>query len=250
MSMRPTVLACVATLTFVVPAAAAGRTTCKDVPIRVTILNNAVDPSTGAIVASALQSDGGGEYVNGTSNISATIHVCDGTGDAIVNVSSAKRAFVYAFPGPIAGSATQSPKWVPATYAVSGWINVRNLPYSHEPFTTHLGTTFTGPDRASYRLAFMPVGVDAPDLHPVDDNQNVPFESSPARVYPQAFDCNVGGTTKPSWLVLGNTVNSLGMMQVGTLYRLANGANVTDVHEGQYTMPFELRIDALTCFSY
>jgi hypothetical protein len=139
---------------------------------------------------------------------------------------------------------------VPGTYAVQGWINVRNLPYSHQPFTTHLGTTFTGPDRASYRLAFMPVDADAPDLHPVNDNENVPYDSSPAKVYPQAFDCNTGGTTKPSWLVLGNNLNSLGLMQVGTFYKLANGASTTDAHEGQYTMPFELRIDALTCFSY
>lgn len=231
--------------------AAAKPTSCTDVPVRVTILNNAVDPATGAVLASALLSDGGGEYVNGTSNVSATIHVCDGTHDVILNVASTKRTFAYQFPSPIAGSVIQSqPAWAPGTSNVSGWINVRNLLFSTQPFTTHMGTTFAGPDRASYRLGFMPASVDAPDLHPVNDNENVPYDSSPAKVYPQAFDCNVGGTTKPSWLVLGDNSNSLGTMQVGTLYKLSSSPTGASTHEGQYTLPFELRIDALTCFSY
>jgi hypothetical protein len=238
-------------VTIVCAAPSAEAASCTDVPIGVTILNNAVDPITGAVTASALVSDGGGEYLNGTSNVSATIHVCDGTNDAILNSSSPKRRFIYQFPAPIQGSVIQSePAWVPGSHNVSGWINVRNLLYSHQAFTTHMGTTFIGPDRASYRLAFMPVNVDAPDLHPVSDNENTPYDSSPAKVYPQAFDCNAGGTTKPSWLVVGNNLNSLGIMEVGTLYKLASGTHTTDTHEGQYTMPFELRIDALTCFTY
>lgn len=96
----------------------------------------------------------------------------------------------------------------------------------------------------------MPVYVDAPNLHPVNGNQNTPYDSSPAKVYPQSFDCNIGGTTKPSWLVLGNNVSDQSSMQVGTLYKLSNAPNGTDVHQGQYMLPFELRIDALTCFSY
>jgi len=248
--LRLHLVACAAgilTVALAVPVAA--KTTCTDIPIQVMMLNNVVDPITGAVTPSALRSDGEGEYVNSTT-VSATIHVCDGTNDAILNVSSGKRSFVYAFPSPIPGSATQSPRWTPGTDIVSGWINVRNLLYNHQPFTTHVGTTFTGPDRSTYRLAFMPVNVDAPDLHPVNDNENVPYDSSPATVYPQAFDCTIGGTTKPSWLVVGNNLNSLGMMQVGTLYKLATGANSTNTQEGQYTMPFELRIDALSCFSY
>jgi hypothetical protein len=67
---------CVAVVCIVArPAwAAAKPTTCTDVPVQVTILNSVVDPVTGAVLATALLSDGGGEYVNGTSNISATIH--------------------------------------------------------------------------------------------------------------------------------------------------------------------------------
>jgi hypothetical protein len=245
------VLAATVVAAAVFPARPVDAASCTDVPIGVTILNNAVDQITGAVTTSALLSDGGGEYLNGTSNVSATIHVCDGTNNAVLNVSSSKRTFIYQFTAPISGSVIQSkPVWVPGAYNVSGWIDVRNLLFSHQPFTTHMGTTFTGSDHANYRLAFMPTTVDAPDLHPVNDNQNIPYDSSPAKVYPQAFDCNAGGITKPSWLVVGNDLNNLGMMEVGTLYKLANNAHGTDTHEGQYTAPFELRIDALTCFSY
>lgn len=224
---------------------------CTDVPVRVTILNNAIDPVTGAATPTALRSDGLGEYVHGTSKLSATIHVCDGTYDVILNVSSTKRTFTYQFPSPIAGSVIDSqPAWAPGTSKVSGWINVRNLLFSKQPFTTHMGTTFTAPDRASYRIGFMPVSVDAPNLHPVNDNQNTPYDSSPVTVYPQSFDCNIGGTTKPSWLVLGNSPDDSGRMQVGTLYKLASNVSGTNVHKGQYSLPFEFRIEALTCFSY
>jgi len=224
---------------------------CTDVPVRVTILNNAIDPVTGVVTPAALRSDGLGEYVHGASKVSAVIQVCDGTNDAILNVSSTKRTFAYQFPSPVAGSVIESkPAWAPGTSTVSGWINVRNLLFSRQAFTTHMGTTFTGPDRASYRLGFMPVSVDAPNLHPVDGNQNTPYDSSPAKVYPQSFDCNIGGTTKPSWLVLGNNQDDLGRTQVGTLYKLASSPRGSNIHQGQYTLPFEIRIDALTCFSY
>jgi hypothetical protein len=231
--------------------ARAAEPPCSDIPVRITLLNNAVDPVTGVVTPAALRSDGLGEYVHGASKVSATIRVCDGTNDVVLNISSTKRTFAYQFPSPIAGSVIDSqPAWTPGTPKVSGWINVRNLLFSRQAFTTHMGTTFTGPDRASYRLGFMPVAVDAPNRHPVTDNQNTPYDSSPARVYPQVFDCNVGGTTKPSWIVIGNNLADSSRMQVGTLYKLASSPSGANVHKGQYTLPFELRIEALTCFNY
>ena len=223
---------------------------CSDIPVRVTILSNAVDPMTGVVTPAALRSDGSGEYVHGASKVSATIHVCDGTFDVILNVSSSKRTFAYQFNNPIAGSVIDSqPAWVPGTHKVSGWINVRNLLFSRQTFTTHMGTTFTAPDRGSYRIGFMPVAVDAPNRHPVSDDQNTPYDSSPAKVYPQAFDCNMGGTTKPSWLVMGTHPADGSTTQVGTLYKMASGKG-GNTHKGQYTLPFELRVEALACFSY
>src|SRR5262245_20916262 len=97
-------------------AAAAGK--CKDIPLRVTIYSNAVtDPVTGATVPAALQSDGGGEYVDGVS-ASALIMICSGTHDAVVNLSSSRRTFTFVFGAPIAGSVVEAaPAWAPGQYA-------------------------------------------------------------------------------------------------------------------------------------
>jgi hypothetical protein len=221
---------------------------CTDIPLRVTIRNPVVDPITGETLTSAITSDGRGEYVNGVSGVSAVINVCSGTYDAVVIVKAPKRTFTYQFTPPIPGSIIQEqPTWVPGIWAVSGWINVRNILYSKQSFSTHMGSTFSLPANGStYRLRFMPFTVDAPDLHTNPNEipgENTPYPSSYARVYPQPFDCNSGGTTKPSWIVVGNNLNDQGILQVGTLHK-----GLT--HEGQYTMPFELRIEALQCFTY
>src|SRR5689334_18878969 len=117
----PTLVALVTCVGLASPAWAA-EPPCTDVPVRITILSNAVDPVTGAVTPAAIRSDGAGEYVHGTAKVSATIHVCDGTDDVVLNVSSTRRTFVYQFPGPIAGSVIESkPAWAPGTATVSGW---------------------------------------------------------------------------------------------------------------------------------
>lgn len=235
----------------VVPAIKAAGT-CKDIPLRVTLYNNAVtDPATGATIPSALQSDGGGEYINGVST-SALIKVCGGTNDAVLNVSSTKRRFTFVFPSPIAGSVISSvPAWVPGQYLVSGWINVRNITFSKQAFTTHMGSTFTpSVERATYRLGFQSYRVDAPDLHTgstYDSLDNTPYESSPAMVYPN-YPIACGTGSMPSWLVRGTTLNDRGMMEVAALHKMPT--NGSQVHNGQYTMPFEMHIEAMQCFPY
>lgn len=229
---------------------AAGR--CSDVPLRVTLYNTAlVDPATGTAVTTALQSDGLGEYVNGIGG-SVLIKVCAGTNDAVLNVTSTKRAFSFQFPAPLEGSVIDSvPVWVPGRNLVSGWISVRNITFSKQPFTTRVGSTFTtASDRATYRLGFMPVGTDAPDIHTGDLEaalDNTPYPTSPAMVYP-SYPQACGAGNMPTWLVRGTTTNSAGQMQVAALHKVPNKG--AQVHEGQYSMPFEMRIDALQCFPY
>jgi len=226
---------------------------CADIPVRVTIYNNAViDASTGATIPSAIQSDGGGEYINGSSG-SALIKICDGTNDAVLNVSSSRRTFTYNFPAPIAGSIVEAqPAWVPGQYKLSGWINVRNITFSKAPFTTHMGSTFTGPDRATYRLGWDPFVVDAPDLHSGDTSaqlDNSPNSTSPAVVFP-TYPTLCGTGNMPTWLVRGTTSNDLSILEVATLHRMTTGPHTTQTHEGQYTLPFELLIEAMQCFAY
>jgi hypothetical protein len=232
-----------------IEAQAVGKSTCDPVPIRVTIYENVVDPVTGARFPSTITSDGA-EYVDGAPGVSAILHIC-GTKDATLNLSG-KRTIKFNLTSPIPGSVIEEqPAWVPALVSSTGFINVRNLVYSHQPFTTHMGTDFSLQSAGTYQLRFMPYAVDAPDLHTdpsVLPSENTPYDSSPATVYPQPYDCNSGGTTKPSWIVIGNNVTPRGFLQVGTLHKLLK--STTRVHEGQYQMPFELRIEALTCFDY
>jgi hypothetical protein len=223
---------------------------CTNIPLRFTLYNNtSLELAPGQYLPSAIRSDGG-EYTNGGTT-SAEIKVCAGTNDAVLNLSTSKRKFILAFPSPIAGSDNGGvPSWVPGQVAVSGWINVRNLIYhkgDNTPFTTHVGSTF---NRETYRLGFMQDPVDAADLHTDPDRlieDNFPYTSSAATVYP-AYPPACTSGSRPTWLVKGLNLNSLGVMQVGTLYQIPlHGAHQ---HQGQYSMPFEMRIEALSCFTY
>jgi len=247
-----TLLACI-TMVFFGPRAAAAAGKCSDIPLRVTIFNSAVvDPSTTppTTVASAVRSDGQGEYTT------ASIQICAGTNDAVTTLSG-KRTFTFTFPAPIDGSIVQAvPSWVPGTYAVSGWINIRNLTYSKQPFATMAGATFSlSGDRSTYRFGFKGLSPDlpnAPNLHDPDNTSgdNVPFPSSPVVVYPN-YPVVCGAGSMPTWLVRATSPNSPGtQMEVGTLHKKASTPSGSDVHEGQYSMPFEMLIEATKCFAY
>ena len=117
------------------------------------------------------------------------------------------------------------------------------------------GSTFArSGERATYRLGFKGLSPDlpnAPSIHDPDQTagDNVPFSSSPVLVYPNYPPvCGVG--SMPTWLVRATSLNSPGtMLQVGTLHKQAT-ARQSPVHEGQYSMPFEMLIEALKCFPY
>jgi hypothetical protein len=231
-------------------AAAADK--CSDIPLRVTLFNLAVaDPASGATTPAAIKSDGGGEYTT------ATITVCAGTNDAVTNLGGTKRTFTVVFPPPISGSVIEAvPSWVPGTYSVSGWINIRNITYSKQAFATMAGMTFTrAGDRTTYRFGFKGQSLDlpnAPNLH--DANQtpgdNVPLPSSPVIVYP-TYPPVCGTGSMPTWLVRATSPNSPDTnTQVGTLHKQESTPRASDVHEGQYSVPFEMFIEALKCFPY
>jgi len=227
---------------------------CQDLPARVTIFNNAVtDPSTGASTASALRSDGGGEYTT------ASIKVCSGTNDVVT--TSGSRTFTYAFPAPIAGSVIESaPTWVPGTYAVSGSIVVHNILYnkgSNSAFATMAGSMFNNVagDRATYRLGFKGSSLDLPNAPNLEDpartpGDNTPLHSSPVVVYP-TYPVPCGPGSMPRWLVRATSPNSPDTtLQAGTLHKEGSGKNASAVHEGQYSLPFEMSIEAMQCFPY
>ena len=219
---------------------------CTNVPIRVTMFQNK-DTS----LASAIYSDGA-EYTNMVGGVSALIKVCEPQFgiNAVWATGNAGRKFTFNFPSPLSGSNVQEqPSWAgKGPFLAPGIISVRSITWSHQPFTTHVGLSFTI-SRTTYEMRFMPETVDAPDLHLGDPTyDNFPFHASPATVVPQAYDCDTGGATKPSWHVYGNNFSDEGKMQAGTLRKpLKDG---TLVHEGQYTTPFEFLIEAQTCYAY
>jgi hypothetical protein len=246
--------ACVVVLLTVVHSASAAK--CQDIPLRVTLYTNAVvNPSTGATTPAAIRSDGGGEYT------SATIMVCAGTNDAVTNLAATKRTFTFSFPSPISGSVVEAvPTWAPGSLPVAGWINIRNILFnkgSNQPFATMAGSTFNFiGDRTTYRLGFkgyIPGMPNAPNIHGDPDTiqaDNTPFTSSPVIVYP-TYPGSCGTGAMPTWLVRGTSPNAPGTeVAVGTLHKRPSSSRESEVHEGQYSMPFEMLIEALKCFTY
>lgn len=238
------------------PAAAAK---CQDIPVRVTIFSQALIESTNTWVPSAILPDAGGSYVDG-STVSAAIKICSGTHDMVMMPGTSTRTFNVAFPSPIAGSTIASvPSWVPGTYATTGgehWINIRNLLYSQQPFATMAGAHFSIPgDKATYRLGFKGQSASLPNAPNLDDpnntpGDNVPFNSSPVVVYPN-YPATCATGSMPTWLVRATSANSPDLqLEVGTLHKAASSPRSPEVHEGQYSMPFEMLIEALRCFPY
>src|ERR1044071_212899 len=151
--MRRHVIACAAAAAAALggiarPAVAARK--CTDIPLRVSIYSQALVESTNSWLPSAILPDAGGQYIDGV-NASASIKVCSGTNDAVVNVSGTRRMFTLVFNAPLPASVIQTvPSWVPGTYAASGWINIRNLRFSKIAFATMAGATFSvSGDRAT-----------------------------------------------------------------------------------------------------
>ena len=239
-----------------------GAPRCQDIPTRWFIYPVATLADGVTTVTSAVRGDGNW-YSSGSGTSNTVIHVC-GTSpsrDATLLMSS-RRKMTIQMPPPVSGSVIQES--LSGTFQNSGFMNVRNIlcvgcskaPF--EPFTTHMAfQLYELTARQDYRLRFMPFVTDAPDLHIQPEAvplENVPHESSPVRVLPQPFNCTTGGTTNPSWIVRATNasqdpdISPSENLQVGTLARIDSKGN--RFHAGQYSMPFEIRIEALSCFSY
>lgn len=227
---------------------------CQDVQIRWFIFQTATMPD-GTSVPSAIRGDGSW-YSGGTNSV---IHRCGTTPtyDATIVVAS-RRKVSFVFGAPLTGSVVAETV-AAGTYLDSPFFNLRNIlcvgcATPSQPFTTHLGSQIRiGSD--DYRLRFMPPGVDAPDRHINPDVlpfENSPYQASPVRVIPQPYNCLSGGPLMPAWVVRGTNPSADPNivpgenLQVGTASRITN-TSVT--HAGQYSMPFEMRIEALSCFA-
>lgn len=203
-------------------------------------------------VDSAIRGDGNWYIHTGGGN-AAYIRTC-GTGDATLNLSTKRKATVV-FPASVPGSVANKPISAGA-YASSIFVNIRNIlckgcANPGLPFTTR--AAFQIPSVVSGKnvlLRYMPYLVDAPATIASDvlAEENYPFPASPVLVTPQPYNCTTGGTVKPAWVVQGNIPNggAISYLQLGTAHvDTSTAAN----RAGQFSMPFEMRIQALQCFA-
>lgn len=223
--------------------ALAQKSTCKDIAIRWSVYASSQEGTATAI-------RGDGNWYTGTNgNSNVVIHVCgdNPSGDATIVVGSQRRlefdlSAARLIPGSGAGIA-------PATYTSSPFMNVRNLLFDRvNPFTTRMSINLPKlASRQDYRLNFLPTVADT-QLRRYDDPVefiNDPAETSTVIVDPQAYDCDTRpGGTLPAWIVRGTQPNPDGNVQAGTLTQVGS-KGATRV--GQYSLPFEIRIEALAC---
>ena len=233
-------------------AARAQKGGCKDVPTR-WFFYPAATQADGTTVPAAVMGDG--NWYDAAINMCGQMPTYDST------LLTGKRKLTLALPNPVTGSVIDES--LAGSYQASSFVNVRNLlcvgcsKGTLEPFTTRIAFTLDQlANRNNYRLRFMPQVADAPDRHSSAEtfpDDNNPFESSAVTVLPQPYNCTAGGSTRPSWIVRGTNptsdprVSASENLQVGTLYRASRSG---PIHAGQYSLPFEIRIEALSCFSY
>lgn len=236
---------------------AAGPAKCADVRLKVTILP--IDVNGDTINDSVLGGDGKGaiyqDRVDGVYN--TVLHLCpasSATFDATMGLINSKRSMTFRFPAPIAGSAENPPPaWVPGTITVKPFMNVRNILWGRQnhslSFTTGMGFSyFKGPgDSSDYRLQFLPPVTDA---EPGDPTANTPYEAASVTVQDVPGTCrsNPTGGTLDSWTVTVNrSADALLAVPAPFAGTLRRDTNSGAVQVGQYDMPFQLKLEALTC---
>ena len=108
-------------------------------------------------------------------------------------------------------------------------------------------------NKSEYNLRFAGPNVSTLPFAPDLDNDssrvntaNSPSPTSLVYVAPQPYDCV---TSYPAWIVRGTLVNQTtqpNYLQVGTLVDAGkNGIDIASA--GQFSMPFEYRIETLSC---
>jgi hypothetical protein len=240
-------------------ASAAG---CSDVPISVTFLAPAAAP------ASIWNDIANSAYQNGVGGVSAVIHInrdcVTGTHDATLILSRAKRGVWMQYPSAIQGSLIDAG---PASFAGGAAfethsieINVHNItgytvlpPSTAATFYTAVGSTFAGPDGKTYQLRFHPDeytcpagAICVPDLENGTNaaNMNLPVETAWTQVVytPRNPTQPWSSTNADSWIVDGELqLNNDTALERSTLFLDTK----TQVHYGQYSMPFKIAIVAL-----
>ena len=194
---------------------------------------------------------------DGSDSYEATLNLCSGSTDVTANYNKGQRTMGFAFSAPEADLGV-TPDWAPATFQGHFFFNIRNVLCSAgvcgDTFTAHMTWGIDAPDGARYNLRFYPnTGVDSPDttspwMLSRNPDLNSPLQTSPVAVTHTPGSCHDGGNGYDVWIVDASVSNPDGITQVGTLYQRAKNSRQSDVHMGQFSFPFRLRLEAQSCF--
>jgi|GEM_PF-3067324 hypothetical protein len=247
-------------------AMGAGKGTCtSDIPIQLEIQPTYIDGTY-----SAIQGDGS-PYANG-SGVVALVHLCDGTGDAIITLSTTRPTSISF--AKILAITANTPGWASSgstincqNYNICWTFNINNIwfvppglnlthAYEYE-FTTHLG----GGGPLFSKVSMFNQSADVPL---VQDQftavANAPYPNSPVRVHhcPASFQgtstfCSSGQHEQwfvwadPAATQAGTSQTGLPITQVATL--ILNGmtgkGGKGPLNGGEFSIPFYFKISAL-----
>ena len=255
MSIRLAVLS----LALAVTASAAHGSTCTAIPVRFTfhetatlmdLSGNVVKDSGGNPVTtpSAVVGDGSGDVYTTNASIRC------GTYDAVLNLITGSRKLTLKLPAPLSGTGGSSLTPPPGNYTVNGVVNVRNVTCQGcanpgQPFVTRAGvqmnSMYNG-EEYNLRFAGPNISTTLPLAQDFDNDSTwiaSAYGTSLVYVAPQPYNCV---SSYPSWVVRGTLVNQSNNLQAATLIDMGkNGGGTTNV--GQFSIPFEYRIETLSC---
>ncbi|HKE21418.1 MAG TPA: hypothetical protein VKB88_03450 [Bryobacteraceae bacterium] len=238
------------------PVVAAGHGSCNlDVPLEWTIASTYVDGTTPNLIGSD-----GSPYLNGQSGVAATIKVCDGTNDAVLQLESIARSFSVSFTRALATNGN-TPSWASGSVSGQGILNIRNITFvpsggtraDEYTFTTRMGSQL--PVKGSWNFRMWNPSTQA--VSGVDNwvtAANTPLTDSlvnvhhcPAQSTAAAGPC--AGIVHETWFVSADAAGTGTSTQTGLPLTQVGGLQNTQTSQpviaGQFSVPFSFTISTL-----
>jgi hypothetical protein len=198
--------------------------------------------------------------VNGQSGVAATIKVCAGTNDAVLQLGSASRTFSVNFSKPLVTN-SNTPSWAHGVITGQGILNIRNITYVPAGYTRADEYTFTTragsqlPVRGNWNFRTWDAVTDAAsDSNAYVTAANTPYSNS--LVYAHHCPANSTSTTgqcagivHETWFVYVDTRGSGTSSQTGLPLTQIGGVQQTQtsnpVNGGQFSVTFSYVIESL-----
>ena len=225
-----------------------------DVPLQWTVNSTFVDNTT----PTAIIGDGSA-YVNGQMGVSATIKVCAGTNDAVLQAGTRNITISFA---KLLASNNNTPSWATGAVTGHGLLNIRNITFVPSGYTRADEYTFTTragvqiPVKGSWNFRMWNPTTDASQGNDVNVSLvNSPYANSLVNVHhcpanSTATTAPCAGVIRETWFVFADTNGSgystqtgLPLIQVGGL---VNSQQPTKpVNAGQFSIAFSYVISTL-----